>query len=647
VVRRITKPFHAAFTAILLPIAAMLATFPAGAASDSPSEYREIKTRLIQGWNTWNTRSVLTHVVLPEGFGINVAFKQVAWLDESYLRTALIGRRGDGAERVRPGLHASDGSYTELEIEWQQLRARVESAHVADDLVMLISPLAEPVMPVKLIVESAVFWNRPASLERTPASHLRAATPSRTFEVFTTGEHEEDFYVETVTPYLVHTLDRPIGISTGEPRSVNQIRRLIASQRAGLEQEAATFGDLAEAYLAIQSSVAWNTVYEPRHDRVVSTVGRLWNEEYGGYCLFGWDNFFLAYLTALSSRDLAFANVLEHLAGATAEGFIPNDNRGNGSASWDRSQPPVGGLMVREVFKRYPERWFLEATFDRLLAWNRWWMKRRINDGLLSYGSHPADNPFQEPATQTAGTARYESGMDDSPMYEGVPFNLSTHTLELQDVGLTSLVIADSEALADMAEVLGRAAEANELRERAALLRGRMESLWDEGVGLYLNRRTDTGELSRRLSPTLFYPLLAGVPNADRARRMVSGHLLNPDEFWGPWVLPSVARDDPSFPSQRYWKGAIWPPLNFLTYLGLRQAGLFEVASELSTRSLDLLLGEWRRKGYVSENYSAEHGTGDDERLSSDRFHSWGALLGIMAFIESGTMPATETAVSD
>jgi len=44
---------------------------------------------------------------------------------------------------------------------------------------------------------------------------------------------------------------------------------------------------------------------------------------------------------------------------------------------------------------------------------------------------------------------------------------------------------------------------------------------------------------------------------------------------------------------------------------------------------------------YVSENYSSITGTGDDKRLSSDRFHSWGALFGFMAFIE-GYMPAPE-----
>ncbi len=38
---------------------------------------------------------------------------------------------------------------------------------------------------------------------------------------------------------------------------------------------------------------------------------------------------------------------------------------------------------------------------------------------------------------------------------------------------------------------------------------------------------------------------------------------------------------------------------------------------------------------------------GDDQRISSDRFHSWGALLGIMAFVEAGEMPAPEEPLVD
>jgi neutral trehalase len=512
---------------------------------------------------------------------------------------------------------------------------------------VLVTPVTAQTLPVKMVVESALYWNRPGSLAKVADNHLRATLPTRTVDVYSTASHQEDFYVKTQTPYLVLTLEKPVGLSTGTPRTIEQIRELIDDAREEVEQTAASHGELSEASMAVEAGIAWNLVYEPRFDRVVSTVGRLWNEEYGGYCLFGWDNFFLAYVTSLFSRDLAFANLIEHLRGATDEGFIPNDNRGNGSKSFDRSQPPVGSIMVREVYKKHPERWLLEATFDDLLEWNRWWLKRRLNGGLLSYGSHEAENPFLEPATRTKRTAGYESGMDDSPMYEGVPFNKEKNTLELQDVGLTCLVIADSLALVEMAEVLGRDVEAAELRERAATLSRNLEQLWDEETGLYLNRRTDSGALSHRLSPTLFYPLLAGVPDFDRAQRMVAEHLMNPEEFWGDWVIPSIARNDPAFEKQRYWKGAVWPPLNFLTYLSLRQAWFRDEASQLAEKSLALLLSEWRRQGYVSENYSAITGTGDDERLSSDSFHSWGALLGIMAFIESGEMPVPEEAITD
>jgi neutral trehalase len=318
-----------------------------------------------------------------------------------------------------------------------------------------------------------------------------------------------------------------VGIVTGKPRTLDAIQTAVERQRERLRAAAAPYGDLAETALAIQSALAWNTVYEPRHERVVSTVGRLWNEEYGGVALFGWDNFFLAYLSTLGSRDLAFANVIEHLRSATDEGFIPNDDRGNGSKSYDRSQPPVGAIMVREVYRRYPERWLLEASFDRLLSWNRWWPTRRLNDGLLSYGSHRTTNPFHEPDVGTRKTAGYESGMDDSPMYDGVPFDGEKGTLELQDVGLNSLFIADCRALAEMAALLGRTEEERELRARAEAFATGMERLWDEAAGLYLNRRTDTGELSRRVSPTAFYPLLAGIPSRERAAALVARHLRN------------------------------------------------------------------------------------------------------------------------
>lgn len=612
-------------------------------------EYAAIQEELARGWNTWDSRDVLRYVLLPEGLTVDLALKRHAWLEEGHLATALIGRVGEDVERIRPDVHAPDGSYMRLEVEWQGLHATVEAGHAGEageDLVVLVTPRETNDAPFELIVSAGLAWNAPGTVE-TAGDGFVATLPSGRRTIHVVGVEEADPYTETLLPHRVLRLDRPAGISSGRPRSPEAIREALDNRGSELRARADTYGDLADAFLAISSGIAWNTVYEPRHGRVVSTVGRLWNQEYGGVALFGWDNFLLAYMTALYDRELALANIIEHLRGATPEGFLPNDNRGNGSKSWDRSQPPVGGLMVREIHRRFREPWFLEAAFDPLLAWNRWWPRGRLNEGLLSYGSHEAPNPFGEPAVRSERTAGYESGMDDSPMYEGVPFNREKNTLELQDVGLTSLYIADCLALSELARELGRTAEAEELAGRAERFAVALDGLWHEDRGYYLNYRTDLGRASPRRSPTLFYPLIAGVPRADRAERMIREHLLNPEEFWGDYVLPSTTRDDPSFPRQRYWKGAIWPPLNFLVYLGLRNAGAHDVAADLSERSLRMFVDEWHRKGYVSENYSSITGAGDDERLSSDPFHSWGGLFGIMAFIESGHLGPPETPLGE
>jgi len=373
---------------ILLPII----SFPQIKPYDHP-KYLDIKENLVQGWNTWNNRSVTSYVLLPECFSINLAFKQQYWLEEQYLDEVLIGRSGKYVEQVRPGMHTWDGSYTELEITWEQMKIKIQTATTEEDLVILVTPLKDSEDSVKMIVEPGILWNKPGGFSKNENA-LVANLPVREIKIFVTGRTINDVYVQAKTPYLVLSLDTVIGISTGKERNIEEIGQIINVQKRKLHDHADKYGDLAEAFIAIQAGIAWNTIYEPKFDRVVSTVGRLWNEEYGGFCLFGWDNFFLAYMTALDNHDLAIANIVEHMRSLTPEGFIPNDDRGNGSKSFDRSQPPVGGIMVWEIFKKYPEQWYLESCFDGLLSWNRWWIEKRMNDGLLSYGSHHTINPW-------------------------------------------------------------------------------------------------------------------------------------------------------------------------------------------------------------------------------------------------------------
>jgi hypothetical protein len=319
---------------------------------------------------------------------------------------------------------------------------------------------------------------------------------------------------------------------------------------------------------------------------------------------------------------------------------VPNYARSGEWKSGDRSEPPVGAVTILGLYRKFHEQWLLRDTFPRLLAWNRWWAEHRDVQGYLVWGSdaHGQPEDIEDSARGTLQGARFESGLDNSPMYDDVKFDKGSQRMMLADVGLMGLYVADCDALATIASEVGRVAEAKELAGRSAHYRDKLAGLWDEKTGMFLNKDLITGQLSPRVSPTNFYPLMARAATTQQADRMVREHLENPDEFGGEFVLPSIARSDPASKDQEYWRGRIWGPMNYLVYLGLRNYDQAAARKELAEKSLNLFLKEWKKNGHVHENYNATLGVGDDV-MSSDRFYHWGALLGLIAYMEK-TEPA-------
>jgi putative isomerase len=607
------------------------------------SEYKKLKNRLASGWNTWNTRSVLSHVLLPSGFSINLGLKE--YKDGNYLKEVLVGRLDSESEKVHPGLRSFDGSYTELHLEWKGITLFIQSAKEQDDLLLLVTPIENQKVPVTLIVESGFLWNREGYVTRTKET-LVAHLPEKDVNVHVTEPVIEEVNVETQSPFLAIRLDKCVGISTGRKRSTKQIAEMITESKHKEQKRIQKYGELADVYEAVQTCLAWDTIYDPMNDRVVSPVTRIWNCRKGGYALFCWDNYFAAYMASLENKDLAYANAIEITREKVDRGFVPNCAWGNGFKSHDRSQPPVGSLVVKELYRKFNEEWLLEEVFDDLYEWNSWWFMNRKNGTLLSWGSTPYEpvvgNYWETTGVNDLFGGALESGLDNSPMYDGIPFNKETHLMQLHDVGLNGLYVLDCYALAEIANVLKKEDKATELTHRAEVISKNMNDLWCEQEGIYLNRIVgDQQEFSKRLSPTHFYPLLGKVPTQEQAERMINEHFFNPEEFYGEWIMPSIARNDPAYPDQDYWRGRIWAPMNFLVYLGLRNYRLLDAQKVLAEKSKELLLKEWLKYGHVHENYNADTGEGCD-KPNSDRFYHWGALLGIISLIEEGHLAGPE-----
>jgi putative isomerase len=604
------------------------------------AEYRELQTRVARGWNTWNTASVLSQVHLPDGFAVTLGLKSSGsgphYQREFFQANATLKRH----EKIRLGPHAEDGSYTELTLEWESggwavdepNLYLVQSAIEGDDVLVLITVLRRAKRrPAHLYAEAGFLWNRPGRVTRDQ-DRLRVEGAGRDFDVRSTAKDLGDPFGTMGTPYLSAPLDGTLAVYTGAARTLGEIQAIVGRRKAEHAARLVKWGHNGEIFSAMQTILAWNAVYDPENNRVISPVSRLWNVNWGGYVLFDWDTYFAAFMYSLYDEDLAYANAVEVTKGWTKEGFIPNFASAYGLKSEDRSQPPVGSLIALEIYERHKKAWFLQEVYEELLAWNRWWPGARECGGALCWGSDPRAD-LLDGSDHTWQAALFESGLDNSPMYDGVPYNPATNRLEMADVGLTALYVADCNALVQIAGILGREADARELRARAQKYAAALRGLWDEKTGIYLNRRTDTGVSSPVLSPTSFYPLLAQVPTAAQAERMVKEHYFNPAEFHGEWVIPSIARNVPGFADQAYWRGRVWGPMNFLVYLGLRNYDLGEARHDLVGRSRALLLRSWRSDAAIYENYNAVTGAGNDV-ASSDAYYHWGALLGVLSLLE-------------
>lgn len=612
---------------------------------NSPT-YQKMKQEYINGWHTWNVRSVLSHVHMPDGLSLNLAFKE--YQSGAYLKETLIGRFTDGAqpdqkiETALPGIHSFDDSYTEMTVCWADMEMHVESAADGDELLLLVTPVKFQVRPAMMVVETGYLWNRPGYTVKE-GDVITAHGKDKNIIVRSTGKEMYDPNIPVQSASLMIVLDGPIAVYTGDNKSLEQIREKIGAARKNALDKSEKYGELAGMYQAMECALGWDTTYDPMHERVVSPVSRLWSIGAGGYVLFCWDNFFAGFMASLDNKELAYSNLMEILNEQTENGFVPNFAYATGQRSADRSQPPVGSTMLMETYRRYREKWIVEDMYPALLEWNTWFMENRMNpSGALCWGSDAIPvlfgNIWESWGVHDRFGAALESGLDNSPMYDDIPFDADTNRLKLEDVGLTGLYIMDCNALIELAKEIGKYEDVPMLQERMQRAERGLEGLWDEENGFYYNRRTDTGEFSRRISPTNFYALYAPSIPRERLRRIADEHYYNPEEFYGDWMLPSIARNDPAFGDQDYWRGRVWAPMNFLVYQALCRTELADVRRDLAEKSKKIFLNEWETHRHIHENYNSITGEGCDVR-NSDKFYHWGALLSVIALAEAGLIP--------
>jgi putative isomerase len=383
---------------------------------------------------------------------------------------------------------------------------------------------------------------------------------------------------------------------------------------------------------AIRDVLGWNTIWDPVGRQVYTVATRAWiARKFGGFGVWQIDGFLHSILAAhIGAGQLAWDNVAAVLAGRTPRGNLTALRAA--TTDWqDRSHPPVGAHACWSVQAMTPDDGAAARAAEVLAGALDWWFATRDGNGngLLEYGSSPVgDGHF----VHTRQGALDESANDNSPVHDDARFDESTHTLDLEDVGLNSLLVHEGGLLARMLPGNER------LAERAAALAELVRTrLWDPGREVFAGRLW-SGQFTRSLSPTSFYPLLAGIATPGQAEAMTMRWLDNPREFGGPYPVAGTPHSDPAALDNVYWRGRVWPCFNYLVYLGLRRYRFDDQAAWLASRGLEMFDRGWaERRCY--ENFSQQTGDGGDS-VDAEPFYTWGSLLPMIADLEVfGTDP--------
>lgn len=292
-------------------------------------------------------------------------------------------------------------------------------------------------------------------------------------------------------------------------------------------------------------------------------------------------------------------------------------------------QPPVHAIAVRQLCDLADEEQSKDIArefYQPLLNWHRYLKHARDpeNSGLITI-VHPWESGMDNSPRWDAAMARIDVPKDDLPpyvrrdlehvsdasqrptdadydrylwiveilkrgqyrveaVYDQLPFRV-------KDVFFSAILVSANESLMQIATLAGADLEDMEIMEEW-ILRGRsgLANNWNDD----LRRCFDTDLISNEQidmdTIAMLAPIMAGMvtPTVRMAVKQIwySDNMINAQEFRWP-LPPTTSNTAPEFDPIRYWRGPVWPVINWLMWYAWDRIGEFDIATELRKHSLE------------------------------------------------------------
>lgn len=392
-------------------------------------------------------------------------------------------------------------------------------------------------------------------------------------------------------------------------------QEIVYEESSGLEQlisqvEVSSFDDSTKADMVYVIREADKLLQKNRRTKDGYTFTIPSAQKYVGQWL--WDSCFQA--EALGNLDIGMAEkeLTSLMASQWENGMVPHKSKYSGlekkiAPTSKITQPPFIARATLDVYMKGGDKEFLEAMFPKLQDYCAWIERERMVDGVVKY-----INPIE---SGEDNSIIWDTKLEDRLGIEGRIkraygwFSSMNKSLQSIETGIKSVtataVYADSlECMAQMAGELGNNGLKEFYTNKKAEVIGAMKKEFKADDGLYYNK-TIEGKHSKLLkykTHAIFDPLFCGALTQEEAKQLVNDHLLNQQEFWTNYPIPTVAVNEPKF-SEVYWRGPVWVNMNWMLQKGLLRCGFNDLAEKVLKSTVSMI----KENGF-NECYSPKTG---------------------------------------
>ena len=282
------------------------------------------------------------------------------------------------------------------------------------------------------------------------------------------------------------------------------------------------------------------------------------------------------------------------------------------------SKPPLACWAVDEIWKATADTAFVREMYPKLLAYYKWWYKKRDHDGngICEFGSTDG----------TLEAAAWESGMDNAIRFDGARMlknGENAWSINQESVDLNGYLAYEYTILKKFSKILNEKFDEPDMRSRIA------DYFFDTKNGYFFDRRLTDGSFVREPGCEGYLPFWTKIATLEQWK--IAKKILEDKTKFSTYIpFPTIAADNPKYDPNGYWRGPIWLDQTYYAIEGFRNYGEHAKADLYTRQVFDRLEG-LTADAPIYENYDTFTGKG----LQASHF-SWSAAHLLMLYRSYG-----------